>query len=230
MEKLIFCLMLCACNLAIAQNSEATQDLVQLKLLAEDFLKQQTLSYPGLIDISTTQIDRRLKLPACDNPRPFLPSGSRIVGKVNVGIRCTTPKPWSIYLAAQIKVSGDYYVTAKQISQGQAILPTDILKVSGELSTLPAGAITNPEQVVGKSLSNSLASGSIVRLDAIKTTPIIQQGQSVKIISAGPGFQVTTDGVALNSAHEGQVARAKTISGQVLSGVAKLAGSIEINY
>jgi flagella basal body P-ring formation protein FlgA len=230
MDRFIFCAVLCTCNLAMAQSSEATQNLAQLKLLAEDFLKQQTSSYPGSIEISTAQFDSRLKLPECNDPSPFLTPGSRVIGKVTVGIRCTTPKRWNIFLAAQIKVSSDYYVTSKQISPGQTILASDILKVSGELSSLPAGVITNPEQIIGKSLSNSLASGSVIKLDAVKAFPFIQQGQSVKIVSAGPGFQVTTDGIALNSANEGQVARAKTISGQVLSGVAKLAGVIEINY
>jgi flagella basal body P-ring formation protein FlgA len=230
MNKFIICLLLSACNLAQAQSTDTTQDLAQLRSLAEDFLKQQTLSYPGSISISTTQLDSRLKLPKCTNPLPFLQKGSRLVGKVSVGIRCTTPKPWSIYLAAQIMVSGNYYVTAKQISQGQVILASDILKVSGDLSTLPAGAITNPEQIIGKSISNSIASGSILKLDAVRTIPVIQQGQNVKIISVGPGFQVATDGVALNNASEGQLTRAKTLSGQVLSGVAKGNGIIEINY
>lgn len=230
MNKFIVCMLLGACNLTLAQNTGPTQDLALLKLLAEEFLRQQTLNYPGEVSVNTLQLDHRLKLPACSNPLPFLPAGSRLLGKVNVGIRCTTPKPWSIYLGAQIKASGSYYVSAKQVSQGQIILPSDILKVSGELSTLPVGAITNPDQIIGKTLNNSLASGSILKLDAIKTTPVIQQGQNVKIISAGPGFQVATDGIALNNASEGQIARAKTISGQVLSGLAKATGVIEIIF
>ena len=58
----------------------------------------------------------------------------------------------------------------------------------------------------------SVASGSVLRLDALKNIPVVQQGQSVRVVSSGPGFQVATDAQALSNAGEGQIARAKTAS------------------
>ena len=56
------------------------------------------------------------------------------------------------------------------------------------------------------------------------------QGQSVKLVSQGPGFKVSSDGRAINNALEGQIAQVRSASGQVISGVARAGGIIEVNY
>ena len=124
----------------------------------------------------------------------------------------------------------DYYVAATPLSSGQLISATDIRKVNGDLTSLPIGAITTPSQAIGRALNISLTSGSVLRTDAIKSTLAIQQGQSIKVISTGPGFQVSTEAMALNNANEGQIAKAKTISGQMISGIARIGGIIDISY
>jgi flagella basal body P-ring formation protein FlgA len=58
----------------------------------------------------------------------------------------------------------------------------------------------------------------------------VQQGQSVKVVSRGPGFLVTADGKAVTNAADGQVAQARLASGQTLSGIARPGGIIEIGY
>lgn len=230
MKKFIGLACLGMADLAMAQTSTKVQDLSEIRRVADQFLQVQTMEYTGKVNIALGKIDPRLNLPACHNLSPFLLPGSKPWGKITLGIRCTTPKAWTIYLAAHVQIMGDYYVSATTLSQGQIIGATDISKVSGEVSTLPAGAITNPTQAIGKSLNASLSSGTILRVEALKSSAVILQGQSVRVISGGPGFQVATDAQALNNAVEGQVVRAKTSSGQLLSGIAKAGGVIEISF
>lgn len=230
MKNIISLFLLGISQLALAQTDSRIQDPIELHRIAEEFLRVQTSGHPGKVEITTGQIDNRLKLPACLDLSAFLPQGSKPWGKITLGIRCSAPKPWTIYLSAQVKVAGDYYVAAKPLLQGQIITANDISKVNGDLSTLPVGVVTNPAQIIGRTLGASLTSGSVLRLEALKAALAVQQGQSVRVTSAGPGFQVTTDGVALNNANEGQIAKAKTLSGQVISGIARAGGIIEINY
>lgn len=213
-----------------AQPEAAFQDTNGLRRAAEEFLLLQTTGHPGQVTISIGKIDNRLKLPVCANVTPFLLQGSKPWGKISLGIRCTAPSPWTIYVSAQVQITADYYVTATALSQGQLINASDIRKVSGDLSTLPTGVITNPTQVIGRSLLTSIASGSVLRIEALKISPVVQQGQSIKVVSTGAGFQVTTEALALNTASEGQVAKAKTTSGQLVSGIARAGGIIEINF
>lgn len=215
---------------SFGQSAPQFQDTNELRTVAEVFLSTQTQSFPGQTNITVGKIDNRLKLPACDNVSPFLMPGSKPWGKITMGIRCAKPSSWIIYVSAQISVMADYYVAATPLSSGQVISATDIRKVNGDLTSLPIGAITNPTQAIGRALNISLTSGSVLRTDAIKSTLAIQQGQSIKVISTGPGFQVSTEAMALNNANEGQIAKAKTISGQMISGIARIGGIIDISY
>jgi flagella basal body P-ring formation protein FlgA len=207
-----------------------TQDLATMQQTAKDFLVSQTAGLPGKVTITIGRVDSRLNLPACTGLTPFLLQGSKTWGKITMGIKCTAPKPWTIYLSAHVQAIGDYYVAATSLSQGQLINPNDIIKVSGDLSSLPVGVITDPTQIIGRSLSISLISGSPLRLDALKASLVVQQGQSIRVISAGSGFQVGADAIALNNAAEGQIAKAKMPSGQVISGIAKTGGVIDVSY
>lgn len=221
-----------ACLTGISQAApvSAPQDTSQLRQIALDFLTQQASGTSGQVQVTVGEVDKRLNLQACDSPSPYMLPGSKPWGKVTLAIRCTAPTAWLVYLQANVQVTADYYVAANALVQGQVISLSDLSKVRGDISKLPAGVITAPEQAIGKSMQVSLASGSVMRIDALKNPVVVQQGQSVRIVSSGPGFQVATDAIALNNAADGQVAKAKTNSGQTISGVAKNGGIIEIIY
>lgn len=224
------CALLATGSPAQASTVGTPQDPVQLHQVAIDFLTLQTTGQNGEVQITAGEVDKRLNLQACDSLNPYLPPGSKPWGKVTLAIRCTSPSPWVIYLQANVQVTANYYVAANSLAQGQVLTLADLSKVKGDISKLPAGVITDPNQAVGKTMQVSLTSGSVLRTDIIKSPAVVQQGQSVRIVSSGPGFQVTTDAVALSNASDGQIAKARTNSGQTVSGVAKNGGIIEIVY
>ena len=217
-------------SLAATNGSGPSQDTAQLRQVALDFLTLQASGQSGQVQVSVGEVDKRLNLQACDSLSPYLPPGSKPWGKITLAVRCLAPSPWLVYIQANVQVTADYYVAANSLVQGQVISMADLSKVKGDISKLPAGVITTPEQAIGKSMQVSIPSGSVLRLDALKSPAVVQQGQSVRVISNGPGFQVTTDAIALNNAADGQIAKARTNSGQTISGVAKNGGIIEIVY
>ena len=217
-------------GLAAAQTPMQRQDHALLRQSVEQFLRIQTAGLPGTVNVSVGQIDARTNLAACAAPEAFLPNGSRVWGKTTVGIRCTAPSAWTIYIGATVQVIAEYVVTAAPLAQGQTVGPADIAKVKGDLTALPSGIITDPAQAIGRTLAASLQTGTPLRNDVLRSQQAVQQGQTVRIVSIGPGFRVSTEAKALNNAVEGQVAKARTASGQVLSGVAKAGGVVEVTY
>ncbi|RZI42106.1 flagellar basal body P-ring formation protein FlgA [Herbaspirillum sp. HC18] len=213
---------------AVAQTQR--QDTAALRHVVEQFLGVQAAGLPGQININVGQVDSRTNLPACAAPEAFLPNGSRIWGKTTVGVRCAAPSPWTIYISATVQVIGEYVATTTPLAQGKALSSNDLVKVKGDLTALPNGIITDPSQAVGRTLAVSLPAGTPVRSDALRAQAAIQQGQTVRVVSAGPGFSVSAEARALNNAAEGQVAQARTASGQVVSGVAKAGGVVEVTY
>ncbi len=218
---------------ALAQNDPNTpqrQDLQIVQQTAEQFLKNQTSGLPGSITIQTDPIDQRMMLPACLDPQAFMPNGARLWGRTSVGVKCIAPSPWTIYVRANVQVISDYLIAAVPLAQGQTISASDISRVRGDMSTLPAGVITEESQVIGRVAGMSLRAGTPLRMDTIRNQRVVQQGQSVRVVSTGPGFQISTEARALSNANEGQMAQARTAAGQVVSGIAKAGGILEINY
>lgn len=206
------------------------QDTSALRSVVEQFLQVQTTGLPGQTSFTIGAIDSRMNLPACAAPEAFLPPGSRIWGKTSVGVRCTAPSPWTVYVSATVQVLADYVITAAPLPQGRQLTASDLTRIKGDLTALPSTIITDGNQAIGKTLSVSLPAGAPLRSDALKTQQAVQQGQLVKVTTTGPGFQVSAEARALNNAAEGQVTQARTQSGQVVSGVARMGGIIEVTY
>jgi flagella basal body P-ring formation protein FlgA len=215
---------------ASAQTAPARQDHGVLRQTVSQFLTVQAGGLPGQITVTVGAIDPRLNLAACAAPEAFLPNGARAWGKTSVGVRCVAPSPWTVYIPAMVQVQGEYLAAAVPLAQGQTIGPNDVARVSGDLTTLPPGIVTEQAQAVGHILARSVAVGAPLRQDALRSQQAVAQGQVVRLVSAGPGFKVTADGRALAGGSDGQVVQVKTQSGQVVSGVARPGGTVEVTF
>lgn len=195
----------------------------------DSFVRSQTAGLPGQVDVAVTPPDARNPLAPCTSFDPFVPPGNKLWGKTMVGVRCLGPASWTIYLPVQVRVVGSYVITTRAIGPGQVLTESDLSRRQGDLTAMPAGLLAAPELGVGKTLKNGVAGGQPLRADMLLSTPVIVQGQDVRIIYKGSGFSISNEGKALNSAAEGQAARARTPGGQTVSGIARPGGVIEVN-
>lgn len=213
-----------------AAQSGATQDPGALRQSVERFLHIQTAGLPGQVTLSVGPVEPRLSLAACPAPQPFLAPGARAWGKTTVGVRCTEPAAWTIYIQANVTVTGDYIASAAPLAQGQVIEASQLVSLKGDLTTMPAGIATDMGQVVGRTANVSLPAGIPLRLDTLRSKPVVLQGQLVRLVSSGAGFRVSAEARALGNAAEGQVVQVRTASGQQISGIAKAGGTVEVSY
>ncbi|MBA3903443.1 MAG: flagellar basal body P-ring formation protein FlgA [Rhodocyclaceae bacterium] len=216
--------------LALPLASFARQEPAEVKRVVEDFLRVQTKGLPGQASFSVGSVDPNNNLAPCPALEAFLPAGARPWGRTNVGVRCQVEGGWSIYVPVQVKVSGEYFVTARPLARGQIIAAADLAKRTGDLAELPAGIVTEAAQAVGQTVTISVQSGQVLRSDILRAQLAVQQNQSVKVVSKGKGFQVATEGRALNNASDGQVVQVRTASGQTVSGIARPGGIVEVTY
>lgn len=195
----------------------------------DDFVRTQTQGLPGKVAYSISQLDSRTQLTPCSAFEPFMPAGSKLWGKTTIGVRCLGPSNWTIYVPVQVSITGNYLVSTRNMPAGTVITASDITFRSGDLSTLSSNTLTDLSQAVGKTVKNGFSSGQPLRADQIIAPWAVQQGQSVKTVSNGPGFSVSSEGKALNNATEGQVVQVRTNSGQTVSGIARPGGVVEVN-
>lgn len=219
----------------LSNNAQATainkpQDINTIKNKAHEFLSTQTVGIPGKVNISVGSIDKYTKLEECIALEAFMPAGSRPWGKTTVGIRCAAPSVWTLYVQAKVSVISEYLVAARPLAQGQVVSSDDFILQQGDLSTLPPSIITNPSEVIGRTITSSITAGTAIRQDLLRSPMVISLGQTVRIISMGKGFSVSSEALALANANDGQVVKAKTANGIVVSGIARQGGNVMVSY
>ncbi|ELX10318.1 flagella basal body P-ring formation protein FlgA [Janthinobacterium sp. HH01] len=215
---------------AAAPRPAAYQDPAALKRSVEQFLQVQSGGLPGQVTVTVGAVDPRMNLAACAEPQAFFMPGARAWGKTTVGVRCATPAAWTIYIQATVTVVGDYIASAAPLAQGQAIEAGQLVTLKGDLTMLPAGIATDMGQVIGRSTNISLPPGTPLRLDTLRSKPVVQSGQLVRLVSSGNGFSVSAEARAMSTAGDGQVVQVKTSGGQQITGIAKAGGLVEVAF
>jgi flagella basal body P-ring formation protein FlgA len=200
------------------------QSHAEIRLKVSEFVQEQTQAMPGKVSLKVDGIDPRIVLPACPGFEVFLPQGTQLSGKTNVGVRCKDS--WSLFVPVQIKITLTMLIASHPLQQGQTLTAADISTQSGEVSQ--PGILTDPAQALGKILKYSLGSGQILKQDMLRAPWSVTQGQMVKLRVRMEGFFVTSEGKALNNAAEGQPVQVRTASGQVIGGTAGADGAVEV--
>jgi flagellar basal body P-ring formation protein FlgA len=211
-------------------QTHATQSPAVVQRAVEDFVRAQTTGYAGRATFTLGKIDPRLAVPACAAFEVFVPAGARLWGNSSVGVRCGAPTPWTLYVGVTVRVSGSYVAAARTIAAGQTLSQSDLSLVEGDLTQFATPVVGDLAEAFGKTVSAPLAPGQPLRSDVLRVTPVVVQGQTVKLVSHGPGFRVSADGKALGNAAAGQLAHVRTASGQTVSGIARTDGIVEIAF
>jgi flagella basal body P-ring formation protein FlgA len=227
-DRLLFAL--AAVLAAPLSQAQTHQDLGQLKTVAEQFLMKEGAGLPGEVKVELRPLDARMQLAPCPAPEAFLQPGARVWGNTTVGLRCSAPTAWKVYIQAKVSVIGEYVAAGVPLAQGQPIDQSQLVMLKGDLAALPNGVVTDMAQAVGRTSNISLPSGSPLRLDGLKSKPVVQSGQMVRVVSSGAGFKVSAEGRAIGTAGEGQVVQVRTPAGAVISGIAQAGGLVEVVF
>jgi flagellar basal body P-ring formation protein FlgA len=212
-----------SCVPALAGTS---QSHAKIQETVADFVRKQITALPGKVSFQATDIDARTVLPACPALEAFLPAGAQLNGNTSVGVRCLKKHNWTLFVPVNIKVSLSLLTLNKTLQQGQIIRAEDLGSLPSE--SLQTGALTDTTQAIGKVMKFGVGAGQILRYDMMRAPYTIKQGQSVQLLAKGTGFSVSSEGQALGNAAEGEIASARTASGQIISGVVKN-GKLEIS-
>lgn len=225
----ILCLILMSV-LPIASLAAPWETAESIQAAAESFVRQKTANIEGQVNISSTPPDSRVKVTKCDALETSLPPSNRLWGRSTVKVSCSSPSKWNLYVPVVVRVTGKALVTTRAIGSGQVIDPQDVQLQEMELTAYPVGIFTRPEQAVGKTTSSSISSGAPIRAELLRASLSIRQGQQVVVVAYGANFKVSSEGTAMGNAQPGQVVSVKTKSGQIVKGVARGDGVVEVSF
>ena len=202
------------------------QSHAQIRETALAYAQARTQSLPGKVSIQIGNIDARTVLRACSALEAFLPSGSQLMGRTTIGVRCNERPGWSIFVQATIRVTATLLVANRPLAQNTVLGANDFSPQSGELGQ--PGLLTDPSQAIGKTLKFGIGAGQVLRQDMLRAPFVITQGQAADVRVRSTGFSVRSTGQALNNATEGQSVQVRMPSGQVVSGTANSDGTVEV--
>ena len=213
-----------------ASTAMTKQDLQDLRAQAEAFLVTQSANLPGKVSIAVSDPDPRLQLSACESLQFSLAPGARGLGKTSVRAQCGAPVVWSVYLKASIKVLVSYVSAARPIAQGQRPSEADLMLKEADLASLPAGVLTDLALAQQSTLRVPVSAGMPLTQTMLRREAVIQPGQTVRLVARGQGFAISAEARALTAGAEGELVRARTAGGQVVTGVAQADGVLSLHY
>ncbi len=221
---------LSACATALAVIADESQPLDDLVTVATNFLEKEVFAHEVSAEIIVGRIDSRLRLPKCSKPiASFLPPGSSRAGNITVGIRCDGAKPWSIYVNAQVKLMRPVLVLGSPVDRGQLISESDLVLETRDVGRLSGGYISDPRDVVGLQARMPLRAGYVLSPRVLMKPKLIRRGQTVILLLQARGFEVRSEGRALQDGIAGeQISVENLVSNRIIQGVVAEPGLVRV--
>jgi len=194
-------------DMTTLERSSTVVSRQQIKNIISDALQQEDLFEGQRGVIREIKVSKDLAVPS---------------GDITYRVQFTT-KPIvtsSIPVAVSVFVDGTYYrkiwatliadvlqevlVLNHAMRRHQRITAENIRRVAMNIADLPNNAIPGSQNIVGKRVTKSLLSGTVLRTDTVELPPLVKRGDVVVIKATTGVLQVTTLGKAKSNGHLGE--------------------------
>jgi flagella basal body P-ring formation protein FlgA len=212
----------------IARPAVATQPLDSLRAAAEQALRQQ-YALPGTrIEITSKPLDPRLQLADCSVPlRAVMAENASPKSRMTVRVQCPQAGGWSVRVPLQLQLFRTVLVAGRPLLRGDGLSITDVHAEERDVTRLGYGYIENLDQVVGRSLTRSLAIGSVLTPAALGGRHMVRAGDHVQMVAKLDNIEVRASGVALGGGDNGARLRVRNdSSGKVIDAVVSAPGEV----
>jgi len=213
-----------------AQTQSPEHDMGSIREIVQKFVHTEIskIGVPGKIEVG--QIDQQLRLSRCAKvPEVFFSNSDRKIGHTSVGVRCNGEKAWTIYVPVRVGVFARVTVVSRALPRGHVIASGDIRKEYKDLASLVDGYLKNPQDAVGKSLSQSMTLGAVVTPLIIQPARSVRRGDRVTILASRKGVEVRMAGVALADGVPGARIKVRNITNsKIVQGVVTKHGEVQV--
>lgn len=206
------------------------QSVNDIETTAEAFLAGHMSIDKERTRLSANPLDPRLQLPRCAEPLDaFLPRGTKVSSRMTVGVRCSSARPWKVFVTVNVVVTDDLYVASRTLPSGHVLTAADLKTAERDVSGLTAGYLSRPEQVLGRRLKQNLIAGRVLTPTMLKDDVVIHRGQSVTLTIQSKSLNIRMEGKALMDGHVNQRIRVQnTLSRRVVEGIVRSPQHVEV--
>lgn len=180
--------------------------------------------------INVNSLDSRLKLAHCKTPlEAFMPQNTRINSRFSVGVRCTSGKPWKLFIPVTVSSYTDIYVANHSLRKGDIIKKEDLRLVRSDINKLRTRPMTDAQQLIGMVVKRNISLGTPLSSRYLTYPTMINRGDTVDIIAGTDSIAIRMTGKALKSGAKGQRITVKNSSSQkVIDAIVVNAGTVKV--
>lgn len=200
--------------MAFSPESWANSDRQDLQALRQNVVSFLD-SYYQDEDIARTEIqvsplDSRLRLTACAEPLAMELNDPELRGgNISVHTRCAAPRPWAVYVPAQVSVYRPLPVASRSLNRGHRITRADVVTEVRDTGQLRQGFITQAETPLGQELRRPLAEGEAFRMNILVEPLAVTKGDHVRLRASAGAIAVDTQATALDDGRLGEQIRVR---------------------
>lgn len=211
-------------------GNEERESVARIEQTVRAFALQQARQFGGTPQVAVTPVDPRLNLARCDRPlESTLAPGAKPVGHASVAVRCPGSRPWSVYVQIEVRIAADVLVAAHPLARGVPLTADDFTVQRQDLTTVAAGALTDPAKAVGQRLRYPVAAGAILNAALLERSLVVKRGQTVTVVSGRDGFEVRQSALAQADAAVGDTLRVlNPLTRRVIEGTVEADGSVRV--
>jgi flagella basal body P-ring formation protein FlgA len=228
----LFCYTLAAfCHADLSQAATTAADLQQqADAYLQHVIREQNLANS---QYEIAPIDPRLQLADCAEPLKialFNPP-QPLAGRITLQINCNTLNPWKIYIKATVHVRKAVVVAMRPLARGHALTTEDVQLQERPLESLRQNYFDQPSAVIGKTLKQALAAGTVISANALDNARMVTKNQQVTISSGTSAtINVKTTGVALSDGSQGERIKVRnSASNKVIEATVLAPGLVSVN-
>ena len=192
-------------GLAAAAGAAQLQSLDAVQAAAVDHATRLTASAAG--DVLATPLDRRLRLAACPAALETFTVGQPDArsSRLTVGVRCTGPQPWKLYVPVSVQRRVSVVVAARTVPRGQPLTAADLEVVKLPAQRAPGRAFAEPGDLLGLMAARTLTPGEPVAPSDLARATLVERGRALRLEASFGGGHVTMAGVALEDGARGEI-------------------------
>ncbi len=139
------------------------------------------------------------------------------------------PSVAPIRVAGRLVTMADVPVLAHPMMPGEAIAKTDITWAQVPTANLPAGDISDPQDMIGRTPRHPLQAGQTLRALDLQVPIVIKRNDAVLIVLEKPGLYMTAEGKALEDGGRGAAIRVvNTQSNRTIDAVVLASGQVAV--
>ena len=217
--------------LPVAAIANSYQSQTVIRDAARDFLQQQ-LENSGQNDteITISRLDSRLKLSPCSGDlEAFLPTERQLIGKLTVGVKCTEPKPWSVYVPARIDVYQNVLAASRPLLRGQTVTAHDVLMVRKKMQPRSRNFFHKLDDIENMIIKRNIAAGKVFTPQLVQPPRLVHRGEEVILFAKTGELTVRMVGTALNDGSRGDLIQVRnSSSNRIIEGIVTTQGVVRV--